>query len=256
MTTFSHSGTFGDLVYALGTVKHLGGGDFFLRLTNMDNMAKEVLGPHANAGQHSGEMTKKQFDSLTSFMLSQPYIKSWNVWNGEEIDYALEYSGHEICKQNGNYAAGYARYNGINFEDNYKELMLKPWLEIKDPIKIPGRPVVVNRVNRHLYGCDPELNGWKEFIRRGLSEVGIYVGLASEHAWFEQTLGIKIPHYATTDVLECARVIAGAEQFIGSQSMCLSLAVGLGKTFFCERRKDLPLERNECFYARPNAHYF
>lgn len=256
MKSFSHSGTFGDIIYSLAIIKNLGGGDLYLRLNNMDNMAREVLGPHANAGAHSGEMTQHQFDSLTTLITSQPYINSWKVWNGEDIDHALEYSGHEIVKQNGNYSLGYARAQGINFENNYKEFMLDPWIEIKEPIRIPGRPIVVNRVNRHLYGCDPQLTGWKEFIRRGLPDLGVYVGTASEHAWFEKTLGITIPHYPTPTVLECARVIAGAEQFIGSQSMCLSLAIALGKTFFCEARKDLPIQKNECYYVRPNAHYF
>lgn len=254
--TFSHSGTFGDLIYSLQITKFLGGGDYYLRLHNMDNMAKEVLGGHADAGAHSGEMTEEQFHTLTSFMLSQPYIKSWNIWNGEHIDYALEYSGHEICKQRGNYAAGYARAQGVNFEENYKEFMYRPWLEVKDPIRIPNRPVVVNRVNRHLYGCDPEANAWKSFFEKGLADVGVYVGLEHEHAWFEDFFKIKIPHYKTFDVLECARVIAGSEQFIGSQSMCLSLAIGLGKTYLCECRKDLPLLRNECYYVRPNGFYF
>jgi hypothetical protein len=53
MTTFSHSGTFGDLIYSLNVAKKLGGGDFYLRLNNMDNMAKKTFGPNANAGDHA-----------------------------------------------------------------------------------------------------------------------------------------------------------------------------------------------------------
>lgn len=256
MTTFSHSGTFGDLVYSLAIVKHLGGGDFYLRLNNMDNMAREVLGAGANAGAHSGEMTQAQFDSLTEFMTHQSYVKSWNVWNGEPVDHALEYSGHEIIKQQGNYSWGYARAQGIDPDLHYNEFMLQPWVEVPDPIKIPGRPIVVNRINRHLYGCQIQDPNWVNFFDRGLADVGVYIGKPEEHAWFESVFGVKIPHYETKSIMDVARVIAGAEQFIGSQSMCLSLAIGLGKTFMCEARKDLPLERNECFFSRPNGFYF
>ena len=256
MTTFSHSGTYGDLVYSLAITKHLGGGDYYLRLNNMDNMARLVLGAQGNAGAHSGEMSQKQFDSLTEFMEYQPYIKSWNVWNNEAIDYALEFSGHEIVKQNGNYAWGYARAQGIDPDAHYKEFMLDPWITVDAPIKIPGRPIVINRINRHLYGCPMVDPTWVDMFDRGLSDVGVYIGKPEEHAWFEDVFKVKIPHYETKSVMDAARVIAGAEQFIGSQSMCLSLAIGLGKTFLCESRKDLQLERNECTYVRPNGFYF
>jgi hypothetical protein len=256
MTTFSHSGTFGDIIYAMSLTKHLGGGDFYLRLNNIDNMAKHVFGPNASAGDHSGEMTKKQFDSLTEFMEFQPYINSWRVWNGEKIDYALEFAGPEIVKQQGNYAWANARANGVDPDKHYKEFMLDPWIEVDKAIKVKGRPVVVNRVNRHLYGCQMVDETWVDMFDRGLADVGIYVGMEHEHAWFQDVFKIKIPHYKTDNVMDVARVIAGAEQFIGSQSMCLSLAIGLGKTFLCESRKDLPLERNECCYVRPNGFYF
>ena len=255
MTTFSHSGTYGDLIYSLSIAKHLGGGDFYLRLNNMDEMARRTFGPHATAGDHAGEMTEAQFHGLTEFMKSQPYIKSWNIYNGEHIDYSLEDSGKEIVKQQGNYTFAYARSVGVDPAQHYQEFMLEPWLTVKNPIKIPGKPIVVNRVNRHLYGCDPDAKNWKNFFNRGLAEYGVYVGKPEEHAWFEDFFKVKIQHYRTYDILECARVIAGSEQFIGSQSMCLSLAIGLGKTYFCECRKDLPLQNNECYFVRPNGHY-
>jgi hypothetical protein len=256
MTTFSHSGTHGDLIYSLNIAKYLGGGDFYLRLNNMDNMAKKTFGPHANAGDHAGEMTEKQFHGLSDFMKSQPYVNSWNVWNGEAIDYALEDSGTEIVKQQGNYTFAYARSVGVDPMQNYNYFMLQPWLTVKDPIKVPGKPIVINRVNRHLYGCDPEAKNWRSLFNRGLAETAVYVGMPDEHAWFEDFFKVKVEHYRTYDILELARVIAGSEQFVGSQSLCLSLAVGLGKTFLCECRKDLPPQNNECYFVRPNAHYF
>jgi hypothetical protein len=58
-------------------------------------------------------------------------------------------------------------------------------------------------------------------------------------------------------MLELASVIAGADQFIGNQSVALSLAIGLGVNYACEARQDLPLERNECYFPQhPNGDYF
>lgn len=252
---FSHSGTFGDIVYSLNIVKHLGGGDYFLRLHNIDNMARETFGPHANAGEHSGEMSKEQFDSLVTFMEAQPYINSFKVYNGEHIDHALEYSGREIVKRQGNYTWGYARAAGVNPNEHYHEFMLQPWLTVPEPIRIPDKPIVVNWLNRHRYGCEAMPRGMVEMLRRGLTDVAVFVGLPHQHEAFEKHFNVKIEHYETDDVLEVAQVIAGCEQFIGTQSMCLSIAVGLGKTYLCECRKDVPPEQNECYFVRPNAHY-
>lgn len=253
---FSHSGTFGDIIYSLQIVKHLGGGDYFLRLYNIDNMARETFGPGAVAGDHSGEMTEAQHQSLISFMEAQPYINSYGTYTeGQHIDHALEYSGREIVKREGNYSWGYAKAAGVNASHRYKEFMLDPWLTVPDPIKIKDKPVVVNWLDRHRYGCQPKPEAIKQLIRRGMAEQSVFVGLPQQHEAFEKYWGVKIDYYPTKDVLECAQVIAGCEQFIGTQSMCLSIAIGLGKTYLCECRKDLAPEQNECYYVRSNAHY-
>jgi hypothetical protein len=252
---FSHSGTFGDMIYSLSLVKHLGGGDYFLRLHNIDHMARETFGPNANAGDHAGEMSQEQFDSMVSFMAEQPYIKSFKVYNGEPLTHELEYLGQECARQRGNYTWSYARSVGINPLDHYNEFMLEPWLTVPDPIKIPGKPIVVNWMDRHRYGCQPKPPAMVEMMRRGLCDVGVYVGLPHQHKQFEDYFGVKIDYYPTSSVLECSQVIAGAEQFVGTQSMCLSIAIGLGKTYICESRKDIRPEQNECYFVRPNAHY-
>ena len=41
--SFTHSGTLGDVLTSLCIVKLLGGGDFYLRLNNMDKMIQEKL---------------------------------------------------------------------------------------------------------------------------------------------------------------------------------------------------------------------
>ena len=61
----------------------------------------------------------------------------------------------------------------------------------------------------------------------------------------------------TKTLLDVAELIAGCDTFIGNQSVALSIAIGLGKEYFCEARRDLPIERNECYFpAQPNGSYF
>jgi hypothetical protein len=44
MSTFSHSGTTGDTFCSLVAAKILGGGEFYLRLNNLENVVREKLG--------------------------------------------------------------------------------------------------------------------------------------------------------------------------------------------------------------------
>jgi hypothetical protein len=91
----------------------------------------------------------------------------------------------------------------------------------------------------------------------GWEEHSVFVGLAEEHAAFERATGWDIPHRYTDTLLELAQVIAQSKQFIGNQSVALSLAIGLGAKWACEARDDLPLERNECYFKdHPNGEYF
>ena len=123
-----------------------------------------------------------------------------------------------------------------------------------------GKPIVVNRTSRHLHGSDG--SGWNEFIKNGLGDYGVFVGSEEEHAVFENTLKIKITYHKTNDLLELAQVIQGAEQFIGNQSAALSIAIGLGKTYWCELRADYENTKTphdgygDTWFPRVNGFYF
>jgi hypothetical protein len=51
-------------------------------------------------------------------------------------------------------------------------------------------------------------------------------------------------------MLELAQVIAGAEHFLGNQSVALSIAQGLRVPYAFEARHDLPIERNESYFKQ------
>ena len=90
-----------------------------------------------------------------------------------------------------------------------------------------------------------------------MEDMAVFVGLPDEYEQFCQQVGWQIPHAPTATMLEVASVIAGAERFIGNQSQCLALAIGLGVPFCCELRQDLPIERNECYFPdQPGGAYF
>ena len=91
MATFSHSGTTGDTFCSLVAAKILGGGEFYLKLNNLENVIKEKLGwSLAPGNRHAGRMTMDDYESMRELMLHQSYITDFKPWNGEHIDYELE----------------------------------------------------------------------------------------------------------------------------------------------------------------------
>lgn len=258
MTTFSHSGTTGDTFCALVAVKILGGGDFYLRLHNLDKMIQEKLG-WANAGRHSGRMTQDDFESMRELMLHQPYINSFNVYNGEHIDYELENAALHLNMEERprNFSNQHAKANNIDMNYHVKQLQMMPWMECREERKIPGRPIVIFRGPHYQEGNERVSPVWKDLIDKGLCEQAVYVGLEEEHAWFEETFKCFVPHYRTPDYMELARVIQGSELFISSMSSPSALALCLGKTMWLETRKNEPWERHEYNYPnRINIRYF
>lgn len=258
MTTFSHSGTTGDTFCSLVAMKILGGGDFYLRLNNLDNMIQEKLG-WSNAGRHSGRMTQDDFESMRELMLHQPYIKSFNVYNDEHIDYELENAAlHlEMSERPRNFSNQHAKAQNIDLKYNIRQLQMMPWMECREERKFPGRPIVVFRGPHYQEGNERLSPVWKDLIDRGLCEQAVYVGLEEEHAWFEESFKCFIPHYKTPDFMELARVIQGSELFISSMSSPSALALCLGKTMWLETRKNEPWERHEYNYPyRLNIRYF
>jgi hypothetical protein len=114
---------------------------------------------------------------------------------------------------------------------------------------------VINRTLRWI----PEKPGeaWAE-LQKQVSDVAIFVGLPEEHQAFEKSMGWKIDYHPVHDMLELASIIAGAEVFVGNQSQCYALAVGLGvPEIWLEARRDMPMERNECYFPKmENVQYF
>jgi len=258
MTTFCHSGSTGDVFTSLATVKALGGGDFYLKLHNMDGVVQKYMG-WPNAGIHSGRMTPKDFEDMREFMEHQPYITSFKIWQGEHIDYDMDSmaGGHHIPDFPRNFTNLYSRAVGLDPTTHIKELQIQPWMECRDPLKIPGKPIVVFRGPRYQEGNEMVSAQWKEWIDWGLCEQAVFIGLAQDHQWFCDVFGVNIEHHVTPTFWDMARVVSGSEMLITSMSSPCAVGLALGKTMWIETRKNIELERLEVnFPWRTNVFYF
>lgn len=260
---FSTMGTFGDTIYSLCVMKMLGGGNMYVKLNALDDFAKNVLG-WVDAGPAKGRYTERDYKVLEPLLKAQDYLDTVQIWNGEEIDYKEldnHWMMHLIKGWQGNQTECYALTLGMNIHDpeNRKKLLLEPWLTPVEPIKIPGKPIVVNRTVRYLYGEPSE--EWYTWVKNGLGDYAVFVGTLEEHNDFQELFKVKIDYYKTKDLLELAQVIQGCEQFIGNQSVALSIAIGLGKSYQCEVRKDYENTRTahgygDVWFPRINGNYF
>ena len=249
---YKHSGTAGDLIYSLPLVQHLGGGEFYLHLHQIDWIGQHYYGSKPSAF-HQGRMTQKDFDFMKTFMEAQSYITKFDKLDPAttEVTHNLDNFRVPFVGHPGNYVDIYAKTFGITSPTEQEELRGTPWITIPDHKTVEGRDVAINRTARWL---PPKLSPvWDEWKAQGVEDRAFFIGLPEEYAAFKATTGWNIPHQPTSTLLELAQYVAGANVFIGNQSVALSIAIGFGHNdIWCEARRDLPIERNECYF--PNQH--
>lgn len=261
---FTTMGTFGDTIYSLCVMKMLGGGNLYVKLDALNDFAKNVLG-WADAGPAVGRLTARDYEIMEPLLKAQDYLNEVAIWNGEIDDHPElldHWKMHMVKGWQGNQTECYALCAGFNIHtpEIRKKLLFEPWLTPVEPIKIFGKPIVINRTSRHLFGATG--NNWINFIQNGLSDYAVFIGTEGEHSAFEEQFKIKVQYFKTNDLLEVARVIQGCEQFIGNQSSALSIAIGLGKTYWCEVRDDFEHTKTphggygDVWFPRINGFYF
>lgn len=248
---FCHSGSFGDLIYSLPIVRYYGGGKMFIHLNRLNWVGKHYYGSEP-ADYHKGRFTSDDFEFIKPLLEEQPYITEVGILDPKttEITHNLDKFREIFVNHPGNYVDCYSTVFGITDPATRNTLRLSTWLAVKQPRVIPGKPVVINRTQRWIptTQLNPQWTKWKS---ENLTQRAVFIGLPNEHRAFVETTGIDVDYLPTANMLEMAEVIAGAEQFIGNQSVALSLAIGLGTLTWCEQRRDLPQERNECWGFNP-----
>jgi len=275
MNNYLHSGSFGDTIYALNVIKLLGG-NLFVQLNGMDGISREVWGS-PDSGDHKGRYTQQDLDFLFPLLEKQDYINQVSVWNNEAIDHDLRYHYNfwadkyarngRVENWQGNNTEVYGLVCGVDIAEHRKHFLVDPWLVNVEPVRIPGKPIIINRTPRHTrreaFGMTPFHEQWDYWIKNEyLEDMAVFVGTQKEHDTFCELYKCNVGYRPVTDMLEMAQLIQGCEQFIGNQSMPLSLAIGLGKTFWCEVRVDYeqatktPHGYGDVWFPRANGNYF
>ena len=246
----------GDLIYGLALVQEFGGGDFYLHLNQLDWVGQHYYGSPPSAF-HQGRLTEADFEFMKTFMEVQPYISKFAILDPkvDAITHNLDRFRQLFVGHPTNYLDVYNATFNV-FGESRERVLTKPWLTVPELTQIPNRPVVVNRTQRWI---PPVMSDrWKLWREQGLDQQAVFVGLPNEYKDFCKVTGwTGIEYRPTSSLLELAQIIAGAEHFIGNQSQCYALAVGLGvPRISLEMRQDLPKDRNECYFpTRPEIAY-
>jgi hypothetical protein len=256
MNTFKHSGTTGDLIYSLPIVKHFGGGEFYLHLNQIDFLSQHFYGVNAPAF-HAGRMNNVDYNFIKPLIEAQPYITKFAPLDSNAmITHNLDKFRPLFIKHPGNYVDVYATAFDVNDDATKEQLRKTPWLTVPSVLTVDSRDVVINRTLRWIPSTLSTLwNTWRE---KGVEQRAVFVGLPEEYDAFKKMVGWNIPYQPTKNLLEVAQYIAGSQGFIGNQSVALSIAIGLGhQGIWCEGRRDLPIERNECYFPlQQGLNYF
>jgi hypothetical protein len=223
---FSHSGDTGDLIYALASIKTIGGG--CLRLVKIKGSKSTVREPFSPG----------KVELLRPFLEAQPYIHG--VEYGEIYDGSINLDGFRKYLRN-RLSLCDAVADNLKVPHHPRN---EPWLYCIDPN--PVAPVVISRSPR--YHSHDIIWG---FVKKKYNDI-IFVGLPEEHEAWQKQFG-EVRYQPTLNWWELCRVIAGAQLFIGNQSAPMALALGLCVPKIVQ--EVYPQDPN-CHFERPGVYYF
>lgn len=172
--------------------------------------------------------------------LSQPYIKTVRrAEPHDQVNWASEQFRVRYARGQ-NLIAALAATDGVP----NRKFGERPWLSVTPMHGFSDR-IIVNRTNRWRGQHFP----WRtvaDFYREKI----LLVGTDEEHKDFCRDNG-DVEYYPTQDFLEVAQLIAGSALFIGNQSACMAIAIGLGAPF----TQEVCLSQPDCIYKRDNGQY-
>lgn len=219
MSTFRTAGDLGDCIYQLPMVRALGGGEILIEAANY---TRTMLTPDKWCG-------------IDLLLREQPYITNVREWrHGEPCTVNANDFRLPLFK-----ALRYGHHKDKALVDWVLETHKVPasakdeaWLTV-DPN--PVAKVIFNRTGigraiHHVYQ-NPRFPWYR--VCQQYRKDAVFIGTGDEHAAFVAHYG-EVPHYPTANLLEAARVIAGAKLFVGNQSVCHAIAEGLKQRIVLE----------------------
>lgn len=224
MNSYRHAGDLGDIIYSLPVVRCLGAGIFYIEQAKY---TRQLLTPDKWCG-------------IDLLLKQQPYIVDVQVWNGQRVSTNLNDFRARMIRS---LRIGIGRDTAL--VDWFLQTHGLPQRE-RDTSWLTVEPNRIARVvfNRAGAGRSPQ-NVYQNpdfpwhYVWEKYGKEAVFIGSELEYDTFCGTCG-RVNYYGTKDLLEAAKVIAGAELFVGNQSVCHAIAEGLKKRIVLEVWKGGP----------------
>jgi hypothetical protein len=245
MKFFRHSGDVGDIIYALPTIKALGGGVLMVGSLPGVTRAGNGVAQSIPLFQELCVRTGYVF-AVVNYMHGFPDLVDLDGFRetlgGVQANGLGGEPGLNIAE-----ATWRAHRVGAHGPEHHATtdppVWSAPWLKVDRPERVDGRSVVFARSPRYRNPAFPWRRIWEAYGARA-----VFLGLPDEHRAFEREVG-AVPHLRTADLMEAARIIAGAELFVGNQSALYAVAEGLKARTIQETCPGQP----NCIFPRPGA---
>jgi hypothetical protein len=218
MNHFGHSGDLGDIIFALPTIRAMGGG---------------VLHLYNHPGKTTFPMTQERVNAISPLLLQQPYIKG-AIFAGDDLSRDTSINGfRHHCDRGRNLADAHLSTHGLPFLHRSRR-----WISVDSAEN--DNPVVFARTTRYHNRGFP----WRRLVDE-YGKNAVFLGTQEEFDVFASEFG-HVQFKLTSTLLHAARVIAGAQLFIGNQSCLHAIAEGLKQNIILEVYPDQP----NCLFNR------
>jgi hypothetical protein len=207
MLTFRHSGSAGDIIYAIPAILSQGGGKLLIK----PNIPAHFY-PGATHPSGQWRLSEPIAQFVVSILETQPNIIAEIDKADQEIDWDMD----EFRRSGINFQSGHIPSYYFYVIPGFYDLS-SPWLFYP---KQDHQAIVVNKTTRY---ANRDIN--YKFLN-DLNELIVFVGLQDEYDSFVKDVP-KALYYRTPTGNTLLQAIAGAKVFVGCQSLAFAIAEGL-----------------------------
>lgn len=258
--SIKHSFNAGDLISLLPGLQHLYSrkGTKIIFYQKIDFPAHYYDGAYSPIRNSEGQqvcLNDEMFFRLKPLLESQPYIQSFQKWEGQEVDIDIDQTRDSRFIP---MPAGLLHYyNFAKFPQLTCDLSI-PWLHVTERSVVKNKfadKILINRTHRYT---NPYISYY--FLKEYQDNL-LFAGTEDEHQTFCKQFNLDIEYLKTDDFLQLAQIISWCKGGLYNQSLLFHMADALKKHRILELCSAFPNTfptgvNGYAFYYQNSLEYF